>query len=249
LAFDPKNIPGFTPRPHEGKAVWYLEQQRLTFDLGGGGQPFSTTFDALIDNAPDLPGPPTDSFSWVANMIKIAPSHSKMIASAVTSAPPPEVIAQVILENGVLATSLAEKLRWCFPNTLGPDIIRKPLAHELTLTLTGIPKLVVNAAPLAVGAVPVSLELQPAAAGEAVEIEVVNLCEDNSLRWPKTNPHPVDDEDFKWYYQLLDVAEQARVKTELHGLSLPIPFKEKAKVLPSANGVNCFPVRFADLFF
>ena len=253
LVFDLKNLPGFSPRPHEGRGVWYLEQQRLTLDLGGGGQAFSTTFNATIDNTPDLQGPPTsgpaDSFSWMANMVKIAPRHSKLNASAVTTTPPPEVIAQVILDRGTLATSLIEKIRWCFPNTLGPDILRKPLAHEVTLTLTAIPKLVVNAAALPGGGVPLSLELQPAAAGETVEIEIVNLCEENPLRWPKTNPLPVDDEDFRWYYQLLDANEQATVITELHGLSLPIPFKEKARTLPNATGVNCFPVRFGDLPF
>jgi hypothetical protein len=253
LVFDLKNLPGFPPqRPKEGKGVWYLEQQRLTLDLGGGGQAFSTTFDATIDATPDLTGPSPgqeNSFSWVANMVKIAPTHAKMNASSVTTTPPAEVIAQVILDQGTLATSQMEKIRFCFPNTLGPDILRKPLAHEVTLTLTAIPKLIVNATPLAAGGVPVSLELQQAAAGEPIEIEIVNLCEENPLRWPKVSPIPQDDEDFRWYYQLLDAAEQGRVKTEIRGLSLPIPFKEKARILPAVTGVNCFPVRFGDLSF
>lgn len=254
LSFDLKNLPGFTSqRPKEGKGIWYLEKQRLTLDVGAGGQAFSTTFDPAIDAAVDHAGPTTPqearSFSWVADMKKVAPAHSKMDANAVSKTPPAEVLAQVILTKGTLFTSKIEKVRWCFPNVLGPDIIRKPVAHEVTLELTSIPKLIINAAKLSPSAVPVSLELQPATTGEDVEIEIVNLCEENPLRWDRHNPQPKDDEDFRWYYQLLEPSERAKVKNTIRGLSLPIAFKEKSSLLPAATGVNCFTVRFADLLF
>lgn len=250
VLFNLKNYAGFTGKPTgEAKGVWYLQNQRVSLDLIGG-QTFDTNYLKSADDKHDInviDPVEEENFAWVAGMTKMAAKFPAMDPLAVTTTPPQSVLAQILLTKGSLRVNRPERQVWCFPKVLSGDVIRRPIAHEAILELTGLTQLILQADALPGGASD-SLELKPPVPGQRVEITVANLCEDNPLLWPKP-PAPKDDDDFKWYYQLLTGTDQANVNRERRGLALPAPLVERTSSGPNATGVNCFPVRFADIPF
>lgn len=246
VMFDRKDVVGSAPNP-KGKGIWYLEKQRVTIDAPGAPalQPIYTEgIDARLDVDAPLPGEEQD-LAWVAGMNRIAPDFESMDRSAVTTAPPDSVIGQVIFSQGRLRAGLIEKQVWTVPKTLSAEILRRPLAHEVVLELAGITSLTFKAEALPGGQVD-SLSLY-ADNNMTIEVTIANLCEENPLLWPKHSPVPKPDDDFRWYFQLLDQAQKGEIERRRRGASLPIPSPEMNRLGSAATGVNCFSTRFAPI--
>lgn len=253
VLFDLRNLPPGTAHPKQHQGVWYLDRQRVVIDTDGADLD-TTSYIARIDTEFNISAPQageTTSFAWIAGLTKLMPDFSAIDPSCVStndvSAPPPaSVLAQVFFNKGRLSAEEPANQVWSVSSALSTQVTRQPFAHEAVLTLTGVTRLRLAATAMPGGLNDV-LELVPGPLGR-IELTIANLCDDNPLRWPRS-PKPADDDDFKWYYELMARPQQTQINQRRRGAPLPTPQLERRRLGPNATGINCFPVRVADIPF
>jgi hypothetical protein len=251
IRFDLRNLPTDYKGNEEHHGVWYLERKRIVIrddtkalDTTSYIPGIDTNFDISATSTAD-----ETSFSWVAALTKLMPAFAAIDPACVSTniaSVPATVLSQVFFNTGKLTVEKPTPQVWSVSGALSTQFARQPFAHEVVLTLTGVTQLTLEAKDLAGGADD-KLELVPGSLGK-IEITIANLCDDNPLRWPH-DPSPQDDDDFKWYYQLMTTAQHASINKQRRGAPLPTPIPERKKVSPNVTGVNCFSVRVADTPF
>lgn len=250
VLFDLRNLPsGYNgSKRHDG--VWYMERQQIVIKTDDKTPLDTRSYKASIDTNFNIDEPNSGeetSFSWVAALTKLMPNYATIDTKCISTdmaEVPDSVLAQLFFNTGVLTAEEPALQVWSVSGALSTEFTRQPLAHEAVLTLTGVSKLTFEAKgfPGTKGGVDDKLELVPNSLGK-IEITIANLCDENPLRWPR-DPTPRDDDDFKWYYQLMTTAQQDAIDVKRRGAPLPTPIPERQ---PSSNvaGVNCFSVRVA----
>lgn len=253
VRFDLRNLPPGSNGPKEHHGVWYLDRKQVVI-YSDDATPLNTaSYVARIDTEYDITTPNSGeerSLSWVPGLTKLMPAFSAIdpncVSTAVASVPN-TVLAQVFFNTGILRAEEPASQLWSVSGVLSPQFARQPLAHEVVLTLTGVTKLSLIAKALPGGDTE-TLDLVPGPLGK-IDLTISNLCDENPLRWPRSIPSPRDDDDFKWYYELMTRTQQIAINRQRRGAPLPIPVPERQKLGPNATGVNCFSVRTADASF
>ena len=251
VLFDLRNLPTDYKGSKEHHGVWYLDRQRIVIKDN----------QSSLDTKSYIPGIDTNydidkvgageeaSISWVAALAKLMPNYATIDPACVSTNVadvPDTVLAQIFFNIGKLTVKEPTLQIWSVSGALSDQFARQPLAHEAVLTLSGVTKLTLEAKALP-GGVDDKLELVSGQLGN-IEITIANLCDENPLRWLRT-PSPEDDDDFKWYYELMTKTQQTKINKKRRGAPLPAPVPERKKLPPSATGVNCFPVRTGDTPF
>ena len=251
VRFDLRNLPTDYKGTKEHHGVWYLERQRIV--IRDDAKPLDTTsYKPGIDANHDLDkvaaGEET-SFSWVPGLTKLMPSYAAIDPECVSTnvaTVPDTVLAQIFFNTGKLTVEKPPPQVWSISGALSTEFTRQPLAHEAILTLSGVTQLTLEAKALPGGGVDDKLDLVPGALGK-IEITIANLCDDNPLSWDRA-PAVRDDDDFKWYYQLMTTNQQDIIDVARRGAPLPAPIPQR-QPSPNVAGVNCFSVRAADTSF
>jgi len=201
------------------EGVWYLDKTRLTFETTGGNNPFDTT--------------------KVKNLIAlkdVASKYSTIDPDAWSFPPKAKVIAQAYLNEGAVTTG-ATYPGWVFPNTLSPNPPKViDVAAELVLFYQDVDTFTVISTLFSGQQQKLPLSGAP---GETIQVTVSHLCDENPLRWYTKWDYLPPDEDFKWYFELLNQADKDKLPDDLQGLPLPFPLQAGKH---NAQGANCFPV-------
>lgn len=201
----------------------YLEGHRVVLRARGGSSTMTSDLRTIADLSQAIPQYRFDPM--------------------IVSANPRTAVAQILIDRGTLqgGTPLDS---WVFPNTISQgEPVSGPLSHEVHLDLRDLDSFALVAQPFS-GGPDVVWEFAPPN-GSGVAITIANLCDDNPLRWPIPRPRPLPDEDFQWYYEMLEQGEKERLATNVKGLPLPIP--HPAQGSGNGQGINCVPGRTAPI--
>jgi hypothetical protein len=229
IEFPPGQLTGTSVSlPADTLALWTLSRRnsfhRVTFESDAGALQIGKGLDRVCDFsqvAPDNADLPSDHLKWPAD----GTVH-------------PQVAGQIMFKEGSLVDFTdADLQQWSFPGTLnGGKVWEEPASHIIHLKLEDVTNFAIHARrnkkdtkqTLAFRGKP----------KKPVNITICNLCDVNPLRWPTPGSPRVDD-DYRWYYQLVDPGYD--LSTKLNGLDLPVPHPSRK---PNALGQNCLETKF-----
>ncbi len=218
--FSLRDVAGTPATAPDAIAIWYLDKQRLTFETTGVG-----------------PTLKVGDLSKMIDVSAVAPGYDTVDPKLLGWG---EKATQVMFDRGYLEAPIDDPRPWVFPNTLSQGQVvemKGGIASVVTLTLEGLTSLKIWARPLA-GGDPLCLELKPPGRHRLVTVDIAHLCDDNPLRWARKKAERVQDEDFKWYFKLLDPNATAKLQKALKGL--PLPYHYPVGRL-NGQGANCPP--------
>jgi hypothetical protein len=204
----------------EAKVVIDLARQWLTFEVEG---PAATRPLEVVQNGPvDDPQDARD-FSWGLEMSEIAPGYQQVHPRALERAGSRGLVAaRVTLDKGSLSThALNEAGAWRFePN--GPPLAEPlTLANQSALEIAGVERLTLVLRSLEDDSV--TARIPVGGTGGRVDVTIGNLCADDlheAVSGIEIEGDMLEDEDFRWYYQLADPDVTA---AELMTLPRPVP--------------------------
>lgn len=233
MRFDASRVKGAPAIFDDITGVRFLESERILF------VPTAST-------TPDFKEGDIRGLATSGDITSTTPTNLLSIANAVNTPTYCGVAAQILIENGELSAPYGA-LKWTFDNYLlsGPPKDKK-LCHEVKLDFGAIDSLKLQVRDLFNNSVKRELFFDSADNSNPLEITVANLCLHDPLQWEPASHrnNPVDDEDFRWHYEVVD--DPVALQAALNGLRAPIP---RATGLPNGNGFNCFPKQFAAVDF
>lgn len=234
-------LDGTPLRPHfphlvEGRKAWFPEAgRRLDFDIGATGPVFSERLDRVLRME-----------------YALEEGRCRLDPSVFTAHPVPRIGAYVDVTHGALATG--DTLDWRMDGRRlgGPDGTY-PVTDEVIWSVTGLTHdVAVSAVPFRGGTAEVVTTLPTGTRDVTVRLQNF-LAEDLAGQFHgRDHPHGDVDEDFRWYYQLLEgtptSGNMAWVVKQLRGGRLPLPEKEGHTQHGAMRGLtqNCMPVLFPD---
>lgn len=180
------------------------------------------------------------SFERVADLTKLIPTPNGIDPLAVSATPPANILAQVLIDGGVVKTKNLPVTIWDFRPSPPAQPFTDRIGHEVAVTYASVNKayLVIQQG---LGG-PQQLQLVPDSSGQAV-VRISNACDDNPLEWDHP-PKPQDDSDFRWFYEVLPDASKSSVKQQLAHTDMPVP-----RPVSAGGGTDCSPGRFAAITF
>jgi hypothetical protein len=234
----------------ESFGLWYLDRQRIIFDIESEdddkpGVAFGVRALSMAAGSVHPEEPSKDdrfSFSWALNLERLSPYFT--IDPRLLEASPPEdsVIAQVVIDRGILQTATVTPIVWACDTTLSEQIYNQAFAHEVELVFDSIRAARIRAISFDDPDKVQILDLSSLQRDGRVEISIVNACERNPLQWDITQT-PEADVDTKWVFELLDEAGKASVVDRLRKAELPIPrpLRPLTKLGGAPGSGNCIP--------
>lgn len=240
--------------PGSNKGVWYLSSS----DTASRS---ALTFDVTSSQTGLAFGPKVAS--RVPSLSSILGDLAKIDTNIVDHQPPVSVGGQIIIDRGTLRTpnqateTNIELTKWSVPSTsfktsqgggqgcdCQPTVRTQTLTHYLILEMNGVESFSLVRRRFSDN----STERLALAAPEnkTVELAISHLCDINPLLWRRDDYRRVKDEDFKWYYFLLDSAEQSNITLRLNDLEAPIPYPAGAS---GGQGGNCLIARSSPINF
>jgi hypothetical protein len=242
----------------ENQGIWYIDRQRIYFEVFEDAPPLTLpTLTQQVKVFPDgHPEKPDfnerenkESLSWLFDLKRLFPDFE---VDPRVLAPQPDqeamVAAQVVIDRGILGTGLFTDAVWEMDRVLSGAPYRQVLSHEVKLVYENLREARMVAVSLDDPTAVRYLDLTglPLNGEEAVEIFVVNACDDNPLQWevPLT---PTADVDSKWYFELLSTAARGKLSRSLGKHELPHPKPVEGfdgSGGPGAQGShNCIPAQ------
>lgn len=212
-ALDGEELRDHFPHLRMGRQAWFLEAgHQLHFGLGTTPLPFSESLDHALRM----------EYAMDATRCRIHSGHL-----AATPGPGAAVVLDVT-QGDLTARDTAS---WTIDGRpLGGPVGTYDIAHEIRWSIAGL------TADVSVSAVPFGarrarsheITVLPTASRD-VEVRLQNfLAEDTAAQfYPDPAPHHNVDEDFRWYYELLDGTNTSGprrwVRARLRGRALPLP--------------------------
>jgi hypothetical protein len=221
------------------EGVWYLNRQRITFELepapADPQAALEVRYSSEWDSLQTFPNPPTHEWKHLTEERKKElcwlPDLRRIVGSDLAHPDPnllrphrpgDKVGTQVILDRGVLTTLERDEMPWSL-DTLDRRAYSRPLATLLALEIEGVNRVAVVATPLDAdpgsdAARPTKLEFLPAADGSELTVDLITACEANPLNWLRSQEaeeKELRDLDFLWHYEVLTDAAREKIQRHL----------------------------------
>jgi hypothetical protein len=227
IEFNPAQLPSAQDVPRDMLAHWTISEpkkfKRLTFITPG-----AAAFDA------------STALQSVFDFAQVAPKYADIPSKLLrwpTDEPPP-VGGQIMFDKGRLVPP-EQNEQWIVPGTLtGDGPFDQSANHRIHLRFENVSRFALRTQRVRDGEAQV-LDLVPTDELPVVKVTICNLCDVNPLRWKTAGPRRIDD-DYRWYYQLINDPEDT-IKRDLSGLDLPVPHPSGQA---NALGQNCLSTQF-----